>query len=410
MTPPAAPPPPSPLFSRFVLDPAITFLNHGSYGACPRTVLDEQAALRLRIEREPVRFFQRDLEGLLDEARAALAAFLGAEAEDLAFVTNATSGVNAVVRSLNLGPGDELLTTDHAYAACKNALAYVAERTGARLVVARAPFPLASPDEVEAAVLAAATPRTRLAMIDHITSPTGLVLPIARIVAALAERGIDTLVDGAHAPGMVPLDLSALGAAYYAGNCHKWLCAPKGAGFVHVRRDRQARVRPTVISHGASSVRRDRSRFLQEFDWTGTTDPTPVLCIPAALRSIAGRGEGNWPEVMRDNRALALAARALLCDTLGIAAPAPESMIGALAAVPLPPLRPGLSPAEGPRSGIDPLQDALFLRFGVEVPVTLFPPAGPNTAPPDRLLRVSAQGYNSLDQYRYLCGALASLL
>jgi len=396
--PPLSPPAASPLASRFLLDPAVTFLNHGSFGACPRAVLDEQARLRERLERQPVAFFVRDLERLLDEARAELAAFVGADPADLAFVANATAGVNAVVRSLELSPGDEVLTTDHAYNACVNALDFVAGRAGARLVRASVPFPVASEDEVVEAIVAAVTPRTRLALIDHVTSPTGLVFPVDRVVAALAERGVDTLVDGAHAPGMVPLDLGAIGAAYYTGNCHKWVCAPKGAAFLHVRRDRQRPVRPAVISHGANSSRTDRSRFLLEFDWTGTADPTAALCIPAALRHVASLVEGGWPAVMRRNRALALEARETLAASLGTAPPAPASMIGSLAAVALP----GAPGVAVEPLHIDPLQDALLGRFGVEVPVIPWAPG--------RLVRVSAQLYNTPEQYRYLAAALAELL
>ena len=210
------------------LERGVIFLNHGSFGACPAEVLRQQAALRDEMEAEPVRFLSRELDDRLADARQALAAFVGADADDLAFVANATGGVNAVLRSLRFSPGEELLTTDHAYNACRNAFDFAAGRAGARVVVATIPFPLASPEEVVEAVLARVTPRTRLALLDHVTSPTGLVLPLERLVAALSGRGVEVLVDGAHAPGMVPLDLGALGAAYYSGNCHKWLCAPKG--------------------------------------------------------------------------------------------------------------------------------------------------------------------------------------
>src|SRR5438445_7019259 len=248
---------PSDLARFWTLDSAVAFLNHGSFGACPSPVLEAQQRLRERLERQPARFFVRDLEPLLADARSALAAFLGAAPEGLVFVPNATTGVNAVLRSLAVAPGDQLLVTDHAYNACRNALDFVAAAARAEVVVVPVPFPLASADAVVEAVVARATPRTRLALLDHVTSPTGLVYPIERLVRELAGRGIDALVDGAHAPGMVPLDLRALGAAYYTGNCHKWLCAPKGAAFLHVRSDRQTGVRPVVISHGPNTPRTD---------------------------------------------------------------------------------------------------------------------------------------------------------
>src|SRR5262245_2243011 len=188
------------------LDPSVAFLNHGSFGACPAEVLRHQAALRAEMEAEPVRFLSRELDDRLDVARRALAAFLGADADDLAFVTNATGGVNAVLRSLVLAPGDELLTTDHVYGACRNTLEFVAARSGARVIIVPIPFPVTSPDAIVDAVLAHVTPKTRLALLDHITSPTALILPIERLVRELSKRGVEVVVDGAHAPGMVPLD------------------------------------------------------------------------------------------------------------------------------------------------------------------------------------------------------------
>ena len=384
----------------WALDPKVVFLNHGSFGACPREVLAHQAALRSEMEAEPVRFLSRELDERLDAARAALAGFLGADADDLVFVTNATSGVNAVVRSLAFAAGDELLTTDHAYNACRNALDFAAARSGARVVVAAVPFPVASPDAVLEAVLARVTPRTRLALLDHVTSPTGLVWPIERLIAALAERDIDVLVDGAHAPGMVPLNLATLGATYYSGNCHKWLCAPKGSAFLWVRRDRQADVRPLTISHGANMPRPGRSRFRVEFDWTGTSDPTAWMTVPRAIAYVGALLPGGWPAVMARNRALALEARRRLCAAAGTPAPCPEEMIGSLASVILP---------DGPAAEIgwrrpDPLQWRLFEAWGIEVPVMSWP------APPRRLVRVSAQLYNTGEDFARLAGALAKEL
>lgn len=393
-------PKPSSFAHHWDLDPDVVFLNHGSFGACPRVVLAEQLRLRAQIEAEPVRFLHRELEARMDAVRAALAHFVGAAPDDLALVPNATTGVNTVLRSLPFAPGDELLVTDHEYNACRNVLDFVAARSGARVVVVPIPFPIDGRQLVVDRVLAAANERTRLLLIDHVTSPTGLVMPVAELVAKLHARGIDTLVDGAHAPGMLPLDLRTLGAAYYTGNCHKWLCTPKGAALLHVRADRQHLVRPLVLSHGANSSRADRSRFRLEFDWTGTDDPTPFLCIPAAMQFLAGLLPGGMPALQQHNHELAVAGRELLCRTLGLAPPAPASMLGSLAAVPLPP---GGDELVGPL-GLDPLQHALFERHRIEVPVMRW------TTPKLRLLRISPQVYQSREQHEYLAAALAAEL
>jgi len=337
----------------WLLETGLDFLNHGSFGACPREVLEAQAAWRERMERDPVRFLAADLEPALDDSRARLGAFLGARPEDLAFVPNATAGVNTVLRSLAevLRPGDEILTTDHEYNAVLNAIRRVSERTGARMTIARMPFPLASVDEAVAKIVGAVTHRTRLAVISHVTSATALVLPIAEIVRRLAEAGVDTLVDGAHGPGMLPFDLDAIGAAYYAGNGHKWLCAPKGSGFLHVRRDRQDRIEPLVISHGANSPRVDRSRFLLEFDWTGTADPTAWLSLGTAIDVVGRLADGGWPALMAANRSLALEGAAIVRVALGVEPAAPEAMIGSMVAIPVPAdLRPR---AEGGAAVVD---------------------------------------------------------
>jgi isopenicillin-N epimerase len=323
----------------------------------------------------------------LNAAREALSAFLGNDPKDLVFVPNATAGVNAVLRSLSLGPEDELLLTNHTYAACRKTAEFVAERSGARVVVATLPFPCSNEEEIIAAVLACVSPRTRLALLDHVTSPTALVLPVSRMIAELRARGVDALVDGAHAPGMVPINLSELGAAYYTGNAHKWLCAPKGAAFLHVQRDRQAQLHPTVISHGYTAG------FRAEFDWTGTVDPTPWLCIPEALRFMGDLLPGGWPQVMATNHTLALRARSLLLESLGVDAPCPEAMIGSIASIPLPPAAVG---SAARRLDCPGLHD-WFRGRGVEAWFH------PNPVP---LLRISAQLYNHLDQYKHFASLL----
>jgi isopenicillin-N epimerase len=379
------------LRSFWCLDPQVQYLNHGSYGACPAPVLALQSSLRQEMEREPVDFLSEQLPGRLDQARLTLAAFLDADPSDLVFVTNATAGVNAVLRSLAFAPGDELLVTTHTYAACRKTVDYVAARSGAHVVVANLPVPLHSEQQIIDAVLAALSSRTRLALLDHVTSPTALVLPLQRLVSELAARNVDTLVDGAHAPGMVPVALTRLGAAYYTGNAHKWLCAPKGAAFLHVRRDRQAELHPTVISHGY------REGFHQEFDWTGTCDPTPWLCIPEALRCVGELLPGGWPEVMAANRALALQARAVLTTSLQIDAPCPESMIGSIASLPLPTATPGSPAASLDSKG---LHDWFRQR---DIETWLHPH-------PLAVLRISAQLYNHIDQFRQLAPLLVQAL
>jgi isopenicillin-N epimerase len=388
--------------STWPLDPAVTFLNHGSFGSCPGVVLEQQQEWRDRMERQPVQFFVRDLEALLDRARESLAAFVGAAANDLVFVANATSGVNAVLRSLSFRPGEELLVTNQEYNACRNTLDFVAGRGGASVIVAEIPFPVGSEEDVVGAVLGRVSPRTRLALLDHVVSQTGMVLPVGRLVRELQGRGVDVLVDGAHAPGMLPLNLAELGAAYYTGNCHKWLCAPKGAAFLCVRPDRQEGVRPTVISHGANSPRKDRSRFQIEFGWTGTGDPSAWLTVPKAIDYLGGLFSGGWPEVMRRNRELALAARRVLGPALGLSPPCPDAMVGSLAAFPLPDA-PSSEPPKTPLY-LDPLQEGLLKRHAIEVPVIPWP------EPPRRVLRVSAQLYNSLSQYERLAAVLPGML
>jgi isopenicillin-N epimerase len=364
--------------------------------------LEAQQEWRARLERQPLQFLVRELEPPLDAARELLAHFVGAEPDDLVFVPNATHGVNTVLRSLTFRPGDELLVTDHEYNACRNALDFVAKRSGARVVVAHIPFPLRSADEVIGPVMAAVTPATRLALIDHVTSQTGMVLPVAPVVAELNRRGVDTLIDGAHAPGMVPLNLAQLGAAYYTGNCHKWLCTPKGVALLHVRRDKQKLIRPLTISHGANSARKDRSRFQVEFGWQGTFDPSAFLSVPESIRFMGSLLPEGWPGIMAANRALALAARKVLCASLEISEPCPEEFIGSLAAVPIP----AAAPAGMARLPFNeyPLQDALREKYRIEVPLISWP------APPKRVLRISAQVYNSLPQYEFLAQKLAQEL
>ena len=387
--------------SLFPLDPDTTFLNHGSFGSCPLAVLEHQQELRMRLERQPVRFYQREFEPLLDQAREAIGKFVNAHADDLVFVTNTTAGVNTVVRSLPFEPGDELLVTNHEYNACTNALRLAAEKRGAKVITIDLPFPIHSEQQVIDVVLERVTDKTRLLLIDHVTSQSALVLPIKPIIDALKERGIDTLVDGSHAPGMIPVDIKELGAAYYTANCHKWLCAPKTAGFLHVCKERQDAIRPLTISHGANSPRSDRSRMLIEFGWMGTRDPSAALSVPFLIDYMSQLLPGGWDEIRKRNRDLAKAGRKLILETLGLEDPAPESMLGSMATIPL--SHPSLEKPYQSLKYQSPWQERLIVDHNIEVP--LFP----WIQFPDHVVRISAQVYNRLSDYQKLADALNKL-
>jgi isopenicillin-N epimerase len=396
--------------TEWALDPTVTFLNHGSFGACLRAILEVQRGWRDKVEANPVRMLSRDLEDLLDWSRSEIGGFVGANADDIALMPNATAGINTVLRSLRWKPGDEVLATDHAYNASLNALRFAAGASSAKVVVARIPFPIESPDQAFDAIMAAVTPNTRLAMIEHVTSPTSLVLPIERLVPALAEKGVDVLVDGAHGPGMVPIRMADLAPAYYAGTTHKWVCAPKGSAFLYVRRDRQGFIKPLAISNGASDPRTDRSRFRLDFDWTGTFDPTAWLTIPAAIDGLGEMLPGGWPALIGSNRALMISAREMLAEALHTAVQSPDSMTGSMASLRLP--GGPWSRAEAIRRK-DMIEGALRGRR-FEVPLITWPSPWlvdsgdlPESTEFDLLVRISAHAYNYLGQYERLASILA---
>lgn len=379
-----------------MLDPSIDFLNHGSFGSCPRPVLLYQTALREELESSPVSFLVRTMEARLDSARMALADFVGADPAGLVFVPNATTAVNTVLRGLEFKTGDEILVTDHIYPACLNAVHFVAQQTRARVVVAHVPFPVSDPGEVVEALLRCVTPRSRIALLDHITSPTGLIFPIERLNRELEARGVDVLVDGAHALGMLPLSLDEWRPAFYTANAHKWLCAPKGAAFLWVREDRREGLHPLVISHGFARPLRGRSRLHLEFDWLGTADPTAWLAIPKAIEVMGSLLPGGWSEIMERNHRLAVTARQILLDALKVPAPCPEGMLGSMATVILPP------ELADPLAGTDPENwvGQFVARHHVEP--CIFPWPDENQI----LLRVSAQLYNQEPQYHRLAAIL----
>lgn len=410
-------PRPSPLVSAWGLDPDICYLNHGSFGACPTEVLRAQSDLRARMERELVRYFTQELEQGMDRARAALAGLVGCGAEELAFLPNATTGVATVLANRSFEDGDEILVNTHEYPACLNNTDWIAERTGARVVRCELPFPVTGDDEIVEAILSRVTGRTRLCLVSHITSPTALVLPIGRIVSELEERGIDTVVDGAHAPGAIDVDLAGLGAAYYTANCHKWVCSPKGSAMLYVRADKRARFRPLVLSNNAHG-KAERDQFLVDFDYIGTGDYSAMLCIPEAIEAMADLAgavddettAGQWRAIREHNHNLAMAGRDLVLERLGIEAAAPDEMNGPMSSMILPPHEPDrwARLRARPSRYHDALQDALVERHGIQIPV--WPHRFAENGTEHRILRLSAQLYNSLEQYAHLAEAVAEEL
>ena len=384
----------------WALSPEVHHLNHGSFGAVPVEVRTRQREWQRRWDANPTGFVYEELVDGIDRARLALADFVGADPAGLAPVVNASSGVAAVVRSIepSLKPGDELVTTSQDYNAVRQTLEFSARRAEARVRVVEVPFPIETPEMVREAVLAAVSDRVRLVVLDHITSPTALVFPIEEIIAAL-EPDIPVLVDGAHGPGQVELDLDSLGASWYTGNLHKWVCAPHGSAFLHSRADRIEETVPTVISHAWNSpLPAGTSRYQGLFDWTGTTDFSPWLVVPDVLKILVDLQPGGWPAIMKRNHELVIAARDLLCASLGIETPAPETMIGSMAAVPLPD-----AGGADPGGQLSPLNGRL-LADGFETVVSVWP------VWPHQVLRVSAHLYNSLDEYHLLARHLSGLV
>jgi isopenicillin-N epimerase len=385
------------LLSHWRLDPSCTYLNHGTVGAPPSRVLAAQQGIRDAIERQPARFMLRELSGSMPapwraqtrirEAARAVAAFVGANEDDFAFTPNVTVAVNAVLRSLPLEPGDEILVSDLAYGAVAIAARVAAEARGARVRVLDLPFPLRDPAQIVEAVGAALGPRTRLALVDHITAQSALILPVAAIVAICQRQGVPVLVDGAHAPGSVPLDVPALGADWYAANLHKWAHAPRSCGFLWARADRQAGLHHPVASWGYGRG------FREEFEWSGTLDPSPALAAPEGIAALRDFG---WPDALGYMHGLAWQAATRLTDAWGTAIPAPREMIGAMVTVPLPDAA-GSTDADAER-----LRLALLVEEDIEVQLH---------ATRGRLwVRVSAQIYNELDDIHRLADAVVRRL
>ncbi len=375
----------------FLLDPDVVFLNHGSFGATPRVVFEVYQAWQRRLERQPVQFLGRDIGRYLAEARQALGGYLNAAATDVVYVPNATHGVNVVARSLRLGPGDEVLATDHEYGACENAWLYMSRERGFAYV--RRPIPLpATDDEVVEQLWAGVTERTRVIFLSHITSPTAVRFPVAAVCARARAAGILTVIDGAHAPGQIPLDMQAIGADFYTGNCHKWLCAPKGAGFLYARPDMQRLIEPLVVGWGWGEGRTLTfgSDFLDYLQYTGTDDYAAYLSVPAAIEFQARH---DWPSVRERCHALLAQAIARVDALTGRPSiyPPPGRAFAQMAAALLPPLADLLA-----------FKTRLYDEFRVEVPCVQWNGR--------QFIRISIQGYNTEADVDALLAALEVML
>ncbi len=382
----------------FLLDPDVVFLNHGSFGACPRPVFEDYQRWQLTLERQPVAFLdsRRGLAKNLGVMRQAMAAEFGTSSENIAAVTNATTGLNIAIQSLGLQPGDEILTTDHEYNALEKTWAYVARKTGATVVNVEVPLPLVSAAAFHDAIVAGITERTKVLFLSHITSATALVFPVESLVAEARARGIFSVIDGAHTPGHIPINLDAIGADFYSGNCHKWLMSPKGSAFLYVRPELQPMIDPLVVSHGWTIDNKQpgvrgpfgNSPFVDEIEMQGTRDPAAWLAVPAA---IAFRREHDWWAVAAECRRLAQETAARLRELTGLEPlSSPEFCAPQMVAMPIPPC------------DTDWVKQELLDRYNIEIPVFAWK---------DRhIVRLSCQGYNRREQMDVLIDALTEVL
>lgn len=384
----------------WILNQQYCFLNHGSFGACPEKVLNYQRQLLLEMEQQPVKFMVRDLEERWHKARVDSAAFLNSDFRNLVFVKNATAGVNTVLNSLNLNSGDEVIVTNHIYGACFNILTEKALKTGFKISILNIDLPVQSEQEVVQKLNEAIKPNTRLLLIDHVTSPTAIVFPIEKIVRSFEEKNIEVLVDGAHAPGMLDLSPEKIGASYYVGNFHKWVCSPKGSAFLYVREDKKSKIKPFQVSHSYKNTIESDS-WSRDFFWPGTDDFSAFLSVPFAIEFMRTVLPGGWPELREKNNQLALRAKNVLESKLSVFPSSPEEMLGSMALV-------YLGEFDFLKNNFNkpnPIQNFLFEKYKIEVPIVNFPYNSNKY-----WVRISAQVYNQDSQYVYLLEALEEYL
>ncbi len=375
----------------FLLDPDIHFLNHGSFGATPKPVFDAYQDWQRRLERQPVLFLGREHDRLLKDSRSALAEYLHADADDLAYIPNATHGVNIIARSLDLQPGDEILTTDHEYGACDYTWEFLCGKVGAKYIHQPIPLPVHTEDEIVEQFWKGVSPRTKAVYLSHITSPTALRLPVEKLCQRARQAGILSIVDAAHSPGQLPLDLQALGADVATGNCHKWMLAPKGAAFIHVRYELQPIIEPLIVSWGyrATPETTTGSRFIDLLQWTGTKDPAAALSVPTAIQFMQ---EHHWDDVRAECHSLLRVAVEKVCDLTDLPPlyPLDSDFYSQMAIAPLPPVNAAL------------LKSRLYNEFKIELPITQYRDW--------QFVRISIQGYNTRADVDALIDALSTLL
>jgi isopenicillin-N epimerase len=386
------------LKKQFLINPNVIFLNHGSFGATPKPVFREYQRWQRELEEQPVEFLGRRFTHLMAESRAALGKYLGTHGDNLVYTQNVTISLNIVVRSLELGPGDEVLSTDHEYGAIDRTWRFLSRERGFRYINQRISTPIKSEESFVENFWQGVNSRTRVIAISHITSPTAIIFPIKEIIRRARAAGIITVIDGAHVPGQIPLHLDSLGADFYGGNLHKWLCAPKGAGFLYARPEMQHLVKPLVVSWGYESETPSGSKFIDEQEWWGTRDIAAFLAVPAAIEFLE---KHYWHQVQEECHTLARDAQSRICELTGLSSLYPQAdglrsisgqaWFGQMITAPLP---------------VDTdtvvLKTRLYDEYCIEVPVVDWNG--------NKLIRVSVQGYNTRRDIDKLCRALSVLL
>ena len=366
----------------FLIRDDVVFFNHGSFGACPKDVFQQYQMWQLELERQPIEFLGRRRADLLQQATDVIAEFLNAPAEELMFVTNATTGINTVAKSLKLSAGDQILTTDHEYGAIDKTMKFVAQKTDAEIVRYHVEVPYTTDEDFVDGLFAQVTDRTKVILLSHITSASSLIFPVEAICHRARELGIFTIIDGAHVPGQLPLDLSAIGADVYSGNFHKWVCAPKGAAFLHVRKEHHHWVDPLVISHGWY----EGADFFEQNEWQGTRDIAAFLTVPTAIQF---QREHQWEQVRKDCHELAVATQMRICDEYGLT-PLSQNQFSQMVTIPL------------PSGNAVEIAQKLYDQFKIEIPGTVVE---------DRPhLRVSFQVYNTAEDAQFLMDSLRKVL